>query len=80
MNYFMECVLEGAWEYSATPLTPGPALKVQPASSSFAKFRESNRVLGRAEQFHGPSLSPAEAYAKMRATPALAVVFLLSEP
>ncbi|MFZ9979572.1 MAG: PVC-type heme-binding CxxCH protein [Opitutales bacterium] len=80
MNYFMECVLEGAWEYSATPLTPGPALKGQPASSSFAKFRESNRVLGRAEQFHGPSLSPAEAYAKMRATPDLAVDFLLSEP
>ena len=80
MNYFMECVLEGAWEYSATPLTPGPALKAQPASSSFAKFRESNRVLGRAEQFHGPSLSPAEAYAKMRATPDLAVDFLLSEP
>ena len=80
MNYFMECVLEGTWEYSATPLTPGPALKVQPASSSFAKFRESNRVLGRAEQFHGPSLSPAEAYAKMRATPDLAVDFLLSEP
>jgi putative heme-binding domain-containing protein len=80
MNYFMECVLEGAWEYSATPLTPGPALKVQPASSSFAKFRESNRVLGRAEQFHGPKLSPAEAYAKMRATPDLAVDFLLSEP
>ncbi|MEY4446548.1 MAG: hypothetical protein RL444_1661 [Verrucomicrobiota bacterium] len=80
MNYFMECVLEGVWEYSATPLTPGPALKAQPASSSFAKFRESNRVLGRAEQFHGPSLSPAEAYAKMRATPDLAVDFLLSEP
>ncbi|MFZ9399947.1 MAG: PVC-type heme-binding CxxCH protein [Opitutales bacterium] len=80
MNYFMECVLEGAWEYSATPLTPGPALKAQPASSSFAKFRESNRVLGRAEQFHGPSLSPAEAYAKMRATPDLSVDFLLSEP
>ncbi|NCZ71839.1 MAG: hypothetical protein EBY80_17135, partial [Actinobacteria bacterium] len=23
MNYFMECVLEGAWEYSPTPLVPG---------------------------------------------------------
>ena len=32
MNYFMECVLEGAWEYSATPLVPGPSLKVQPTS------------------------------------------------
>jgi len=30
-------------------LVPGPALKVQPASSSFTKFRESNLVLGRAE-------------------------------
>jgi putative heme-binding domain-containing protein len=80
MNYFMECVLEGAWEYSATPLVPGPALKLQPATSSFAKFRESNRVLGRAEQFHGPTLSPADAYAKMRATPDLAVDLLLAEP
>jgi hypothetical protein len=80
MNYFMECVLEGAWEYSATPLVPSASLKVQPTSSSFAKFRESNRVLGRAEQFHGPTLSPADAYAKMRATPDLAVDLLLSEP
>ena len=80
MNYFMECVLEGPWEYSATPLVPGASLKVQPTSSSFAKFRESNRVLGRAEQFHGPTLSPADAYAKMRATPDLAVDLLLSEP
>lgn len=80
MNYFMECVLEGGWEYSATPLVPGPSLKVQPTSSSFSKFRESNRVLGRAEQFHGPKLSPADAYAKMRATPDLAIDLLLSEP
>ena len=80
MNYFMECVLEGAWEYSATPLVPGPSLKLQPTSSSFSKFRESNRVLGRAEQFHGPMLSPADAYAKMRATPDLAIDLLLSEP
>jgi putative heme-binding domain-containing protein len=80
MNYFMECVLEGAWEYSATPLVPGASLKVRPRSSSFAQFRESNRVLGRAEQFHGPTLSPADAYAKMRAAPGLAVDLLLSEP
>ena len=80
MNYFMECVLEGAWEYSATPLVPGASLKVRPTSSSFAQFRESNRVLGRAEQFHGPTLSPADAYAKMRAAPGLAVDLLLSEP
>ena len=80
MNYFMECVLEGAWEYSATPLVPSASLKVRPTSSSFAQFRESNRVLGRAEQFHGPTLSPADAYAKMRAAPGLAVDLLLSEP
>ena len=80
MNYFMECVLEGAWEVSTTPLVPGPALKTQPTSSSFSKFRESNRVLGRAEQFHGPALSPADAHAKMRSTPDLAIDLLLSEP
>ncbi len=80
MNYFMECVLEGAWEYSATPFIPGPALKAKPASSSFSVFRESNRVLGRAEQFHGQSLSPSDAYAKMRSTPDLAIDLLLSEP
>ena len=80
MNYFMECVLEGGWELSTAPLIPGRSLKVQPATSSFSKFRESNRVLGRAEQFHGPSLSPADAYAKMRATPDLAIDLLLSEP
>ncbi len=80
MNYFMECVLEGPWEYSVAPLVPGPALKARPSSSSFAQFRESNRVLGRAEQFHGPSLSPADAYARLRATPDLAVDLLLSEP
>ncbi|PAZ04414.1 MAG: hypothetical protein CAK86_05380 [Opitutia bacterium AMD-G1] len=61
-------------------LVPGPSLKVRPASSSFSKFRESNRVLGRAEQFHGPKLSPADAYAKMRTTPDLAIDLLLSEP
>ena len=43
-------------------------------------LRESNRVLGRAEQFHGPKLSPADAYAKMRTTPDLAIDLLLSEP
>ncbi|MBM3868620.1 MAG: c-type cytochrome [Verrucomicrobia bacterium] len=80
MNYFMECVLEGPWEYSAQALVPGPALPARPTSSAFAQFRESNRVLGRAVQFHGPSLSPAEAYAKMRAAPGLAVDLLLSEP
>jgi putative heme-binding domain-containing protein len=80
MNYFVECVLEGGWEYSASPLVPGPSRKDQPAGSSFSVFRESNRVLGRAEQFHGASLSPADAYAKMRSTPDLAVDLLLSEP
>lgn len=80
MNYFMECVLEGPWEMSSTALSPGPSLKVQPTTTSFATFRESNRVLGRAEQFHGQALSPADAYAKMRSTPDLAVDLLLAEP
>lgn len=80
MNYFMECVLEGVWESSTAPLVPGAALKIQPKASAFAVFRESNRVLGRAEQFHGPSLSPAAAFAQMRSTPDLQVDLLLSEP
>lgn len=80
MNYFVECVLEGPWEFSATPLTPGPARREKPATSAFSSFRESNRVLGRAEQFHGPSLSPAEAFAKMRSAPDFAIDLLLSEP
>ena len=80
MNYFVECELTGLWETSTTPITPSASLKVKPASSSFSVFRESNRVLGRTEQFHGASLSPADAYAKMRASYDLTIDLLLHEP
>jgi len=81
MNYFQESVLEGEWELiEGDGFRPGPALKDRPASFTFDKFRESNRVLGRATQVHGPKLSPAEAYAKIRTLPGLEAELLLSEP
>ena len=80
MNYFMECVFEGPWEYRAGDYTPGPALAKKPAAAAFDSFRESNRVLGRAEQVHGPSLPPAESAAKMEPGREFAVDLLLHEP
>jgi putative membrane-bound dehydrogenase-like protein len=80
MNYFMECVFEGSWEYRAGDYTPGAALPKKPAAAAFDSFRESNRVLGRAEQVHGPSLPPAESAAKLQPGPEFAVDLLLHEP
>src|SRR6185503_7302129 len=66
MNYFMECIFEGPWEYRpGADYTPGGALAKKPATATFDAFRESNRVLGRAEQVHGPSLPPAESASKL---------------
>ena len=81
MNYFMECVLAGPWEFRAgAPYPPGGAVKERPTSSSFDAFRESNRVLGRAVQVPGASLSPAESAGKLAAGPGLAVDLVLHEP
>jgi putative membrane-bound dehydrogenase-like protein len=80
MNYFMECVLEGTWETRAGDYTPGGPLKEKPARAAFDVFRESNRVLGRAEQVHGPKLPPAEAAAKLEPGSEFAVDLLLHEP
>ncbi len=81
MNYFVECVLEGAWEYRAGgDYTPGGALKTKPAAATFETFRESNRVLGRAEQVHGAMLPPKESAAKMEPGRDFAVDLLLHEP
>jgi len=80
MNYFMECVFEGPWEYRAGDYTPGAALAKKPAAAAFDSFRESNRVLGRAEQVHGPSLPPAESAAKIAPGREFAVDLLLHEP
>ena len=80
MNYFMECVLEGTWETKAGDYAPGGALKEKPARAAFDVFRESNRVLGRAEQVHGPKLPPREAAATLEPGREFAVDLLLHEP
>lgn len=81
MNYFMECIFSGKWEFRAgAGYAPGGALKDKPAATAFDVFRESNRVLGRAQQVPGPRLEPAESAAKMTTADDLKVELLLAEP
>ena len=81
MDYFLEAVLAGPWQSRAGEgHTPGGALTERPATATFDRFKESSRVLGRAEQVHGPKLPPAGSAAKMRPAPDLATDLLLSEP
>lgn len=82
MTYNLEALLEGRWEFFAGDgYTPGGALAAQPESSSFAEFRQSSRVLGRArEPVKGPSLPPAEAATKIKAADDLQVELILHEP
>jgi putative membrane-bound dehydrogenase-like protein len=81
MNYFMECVFAGTWEFQpGEAYTPGGALKDKPPVTAFDVFRESNRVLGRAKQVPGPSLSPAESAASLVPADDLAVDLILAEP
>jgi putative membrane-bound dehydrogenase-like protein len=80
MNYFLECVLEGRWEGRTGDYAPGGALSGKPAAAAFDAFRESNRVLGRAAQVHGPKLPPREAAATLAPGREFAVDLLLHEP
>ncbi|MBI3468062.1 MAG: c-type cytochrome [Planctomycetes bacterium] len=81
MNYFMECVFEGEWEFRlGDDYNPGGAVNQKPARAAFETFRESQRVLGRTEQVPGPSLPPKESAAKLQAFNGLKVELLLSEP
>ena len=81
MNYFLECVLAGPWEFRpGADYTPGPARLDRPSATSFETFRESSRVLGRASQVAGARLSPAESTARLAATPGLSAELLLHEP
>jgi len=81
MDYFLECVFEGSWEFRlGDGYSPGNAVTNKPPAAAFGKFRESNRVLGRAKQVHGPSLSPAESVAKLRPGADFVAELLLSEP
>lgn len=83
MDYFMECVFEGPWQFRLGDNTNwvGGALTNRPAITAFDQFHESNRVLGEAvETVTGPHLSPAESLAKMQTADDLTVEELLSEP
>jgi len=81
MDYFLECVLEGQWEFCpGSDYIPGGALTNRPARATFDRFRESSRVLGRSKQVHGPKLSPQESAAKLRPGADFIAELLLSEP
>jgi putative membrane-bound dehydrogenase-like protein len=81
MDYFTECVFEGSWEFHlGENYTPGGAVTNKPPRAVFDSFRESSRVLGRAQQVPGPKLPPAESAARMRPGADFAVQLLLSEP
>src|SRR5262245_49885564 len=81
MDYFLECVLDGAWEFrSDENYSPGGARTNKPAAAAFDLFRESSRVLGRAAQVHGPKLTPRESAAKLRPSSDFVAELLLSEP
>ncbi|MFP6899352.1 MAG: PVC-type heme-binding CxxCH protein, partial [Opitutales bacterium] len=83
MNYFQECVLAGEWELLRGLETEleGKARTEKPKVGAFDLFRESNRVLGRAEKLtRGDKLSPEESFAKMRVPDDLQVELLLHEP
>lgn len=80
MNYFMEIVFEGPWEEMKADYKPGKAVAEKPDHATFEGFHESNRVLGRAEQVHGPSLPPAEAAKTFTTTDNLKFEQILHEP
>lgn len=81
MDYFLECSFEGAWQFRlGDGYSPGGALTNRPATAAFDQFRESNRVLGRTAQVHGPSLPPKESAAKLKPGPEFATDLILSEP
>jgi putative membrane-bound dehydrogenase-like protein len=80
MDYFRECVLAGSWEFFAGRARPVAAAQTEPPHARFDQFRDSNRVLGRTEQEHGPRLSPAESAAAMKPRDGLTVEQLLAEP
>jgi putative membrane-bound dehydrogenase-like protein len=83
MNYFQECVLAGEWEFLVGEEVnlERKARTVKPKVGAFENFRESNRVLGRAEKLtRGDKLTPNESLAKMRVPDDLQVELLLHEP
>ncbi|MBI4663856.1 MAG: HEAT repeat domain-containing protein [Verrucomicrobia bacterium] len=83
MDYFMECVFEGPWQFRLgddSNWVGGP-LTNRPVTTAFDQFHESNRVLGEAAQIvTGPRLPPNESLAKMQPADDLVVEDVLHEP
>lgn len=81
MNYFRECIFEGAWEFHVgRDQAGGASLAEKPSRATFDAFRDSSRVLGRTEQVHGPRLPPLEAAATIRPAEPFQMDLLLHEP
>jgi len=83
MDYFMESVFEGPWQFRLGDSTNwlGGSLANKPADTAFDKFRESNRTLGEAAQVvTGDRLPPTESLAKMKTADDFVVEQLLHEP
>lgn len=83
MNYFMECVFEGTWQFRLGdhPIAESNPLADRPEISSFDNYHESHRVLGEAAQYStGQRLSPSDSLASLRPIDGLIVEQLLHEP
>ncbi len=82
MNYTLECVMAGAWEFSlGDDYRPGGARVDKPTTTAFDQFRASNRILGPSAQvFTGAKLSPQDSYGKMKSQSDFKFDLLLSEP
>lgn len=83
MNYFMECALEGTWQFRLGdfPIAHSEPLSEKPAVSAFGDYHESHRVLGEAVEYTtGPRLSPGDSLANFQASEDLVVEQLLHEP
>ena len=81
MDYFLECVFEGEWEFlTDKDYSPAGALATRPNRAAFDSFHEAQRVLGRTEQVHGASLSPHASASRMQAVDDLQTELLLYEP
>ena len=83
MNYFMECVFQGTWQFRLgdAPISESTPLTDRPEVSAFDEYHESHRVLGEAVQYvTGRRLSPADSLASLQTADTLVVDQLLREP
>jgi len=80
MDYFRECVLAGSWEFFPGQTRPVEVTETEPPHARFDHFRDSNRVLGRTKQEHGPRLRPADSAAAIKPRDGLIVEQVLAEP